>query len=486
MATYEELFNQLSSEIDLAYQQNQPFEICIKLSDLVDLYIEFAYSLMANMNYAEASESFNSAVENSNTFNRFYQEIIANKAFEANSDEQKKLADLSDGIEYNQLIGIAFSQYCLALFNNANRNPGQAASYFEQAEKSFKDLADKKGDVTNNILADYCRALRYYSEALEDFFRTSFANAKTKCQRAKIILEKVIEKDLEALKDQDEFKDFYTKRINLFKADYQAIKSYYFISDARYQFNNRNFKNASKQFANVVAEYDLSLRSYLNSPENEALRNLYSGEYYNYLGWKFLSEAEVYRESEDWENAFKGYESVRKQWEDASEYYLESAFPGVAALQEALLNASLNIDVYQAVCENEKQLKGKISDLQNEINALKDKLYNAVKPMGVTINNTQDVVTTVEQNAQFIQNIENNARQGVEEFLEILKITGLDESVKKKIEANGNEVLQSTEKGPKFLEKVKTFTKDVAEVVKNVGDIAAPLIPAVKFLSMLI
>ena len=106
--------------------------------------------------------------------------------------------------------------------------------------------------------------------------------------------------------------------------------------------------------------------------------------------------------------------------------------------------------------------------------------------MGVTINNTQDVVTTVEQNAQFIQNIENNARQGVEEFLEILKKTGLDESVKKKIEANGNEVLQSTEKGPKFLEKVKNFTKDVAEVVKNVGDIAAPLIPAVKFLSMLI
>jgi hypothetical protein len=486
MATYEELFNQLSAEIDLAYEQNQPFGICNKLSELVDLYIDFAYSLMANKQYAEASESFTSAVENTKTFQRYYQEIFEKNTFNDNPDEQKRLKDLSDEIESNQLNALAFSQYCSALFNNANRNPGLAASYFEQAEKSFKGLADKKGDFTNNILADYCRALRYFSEALENFFRTSFADAKAKCQQAKIILEKVIEKDLEPLKEQEEFKDFYDARINLFKADYQAIKSYYYISDARYQFNNRNFKNAAKQFSNVVNEFELSLRNYLNSPENESLKNLYSGEYYNYLGWKYLSEAEVYRESEDWDNAFKTYELVRKQWEDASEYYLQSAFPGVAALQEALLNASLNIDVYQAVCESEQQLKGKIADLQNEINELKDKLYNAIKPMGVTINNTQDVVTTVEQNAQFIQNIENNARQGIEEFLEILKITGLDEAIKKKIQSNGAEVLQSTEKGPKFLEKVKSFTKDVADVVKNVGDIAAPLIPAVKFLSMLI
>jgi len=486
MATYEELFNQLEAEINLAYEKNQPFEICIKLSAFVDLYLDIAFSQMKAMNYSDATVNFTSAQENAITFKNYFQEILNAKSFEDDSEELKQLKELNQGIETKMLTSIAYSHYCLALFNNINRNPGLAASYFEKAEKSFTDLAAKTEDITNNIFADYCSALKFYAEALEDFFRASFANAKTKCQRAKILLEKVIEKDLEALKEKEEYKDFYNQTINLFRSDYQAIKSYYYISDAKYQFNNRNFKNAAKQFSNVVAEFDLSLKNYLNTSGNEALINVTSGEYYNYLGWKLLAEAEVYRESEEWENAFNTYDLVKKQWEDASGYYLLSEFPGVAALQEALLNASSTIDVYQAVCENEKQLKGKIADLQNEINALKDKLYNAIKPMGVTINNTQDVVTTVEQNAQFIQNIENNARQGVEEFLELLKKSGLDETLKKKIELNGTEVLQSTEKGPKFLEKVKTFTKDVAEVIKNVGDIAAPLIPAFKFLSMLI
>jgi len=486
MATYEELFNQLNAEFNLAYEQNKPFEICTKLSELIDLHMDFAFSLMAEMQYAEASQNFIAASENADTFTQYYQQICEDKTFGDNSDELSKLKTISADIVSNQLTAVAFSQYCSALHNNTNRNPGVAAGFFEQAEKSFKELAGKNGDLTHTILAEYCRALRLYSEALENFYRASFSNAKAKCQQAKIIIEKVIEKDLEALKDLEEYKDFYTSRVNLFKADYQAIKSYYFISDARYQFNNRNFKNAAKQFSNVVNEIELSLQNYLNSPENEALRNLYSGEYYNYLGWKYLSEAEVYRESEDWDKAFQTYELVRKQWEDASEYYLHSAFPGVGALQEALINASLNIDVYQAVCENEQQLKLKIADLENEIKSLNDKLYNAIKPMGVTINNTQDVVTTVEQNAQFIQNIENNARQGIEDLLEILKATGLDDTLRQKIHDNGTKVLQSNEKGPKFLEKVKSFTKDVADVVKNVGDIAAPLIPAVKFLSMLI
>jgi hypothetical protein len=484
--TYEELFNQLESELDLAIENNQPFEICVKISETVNLYLEFAFLLMSARNYSEAVENFNSAGENAIMFNKQYQEIIDNKTFPDNSDELKKLKELFEENENYLLSAIAYSQLNSALVNNTNRNPGLAASDFEEAEKGFNNLADKTEPIANTILANYCHALKFYSQALEDFFRASFSNAKTKCQQAMVLLEKIIQKDIEPLKEKEEYKDFYSLSINRFRSDYQVIKSYYFISDAKYQFNNRNFKNAAKQFSKVVSEFDLSIKNYMNSPENESLKTITSAEYHNYLGWKYLSEAEACRESGDWNNAFNNYDLVKKQWEEASSLYLQSDFPGASALQESLLNASLTVDVYQAVCENQKESKEKIAALELEINGLKDKLFNVIKPMGVTINNTQDVVNTVEQNAQFVQNIENNARQGIEEFLEILKSSRLDESLKKKIEANGAEVLQSKEKGPKFLEKVKNFTKDVAEVIKNVGDIATPLIPAFKYLSLLI
>ncbi len=486
MATYQQLFDQVNSEISLADENHNLFEVCTKLSELNDLYFQFSYELMSELDYSNALDNFNLAYENANTFKKYYQEIVLQKTFADGSEELEKLGVLFKNNEVNQLKAIAYSNFSLALFHNINRNPGLAATHFEKADKSFQDLANKSGSITDKILANYCNALKSFAEAMEDFFRASFANAKTKCQRAKILLENIIEKELEPLKDEKQYKDFYDQSINLFKADYQTIKSYYFISDAKYQFNNRNFKNALKQFSNVVAEADLSLKNYLNSSDNENMKNLTWGEYHNYLGWQLLSEAEVFRESENWDKAFGNYELVRKEWENASSYYLLSGHPSASALQESVLNAALTVDVYQAVCENEMQLKEKISNLQNEIDELKERLFNAIKPMGIIVNNTQDVVTTVEQNAQFIQNIENNAREGVKELLGTLKDSGLDDAAKKKIETNGTEILQSKETGHKFLDKVKGFTKDVAEIIKNVGDIAGPIIPAFKFLAMLI
>src|SRR5450432_1603673 len=209
MATYEELFNQLESEIDLATENDQLPEACAKITELVNLYMDFGFDLMGAMNYSEAADNFNSAGEEIFLFRRYYQEITDNKLFEENSDELSKLKGLHHDNEVSLLTSVAYLNFCSAIFNSLNRNPGLAGNYYGKSEKSFNDLADKTGNITFNVLANYCNALTYYSEAIEDFYRASFANAKTKCQRAKILLEKVIEKDLEPLKEQEKYKDFY-------------------------------------------------------------------------------------------------------------------------------------------------------------------------------------------------------------------------------------------------------------------------------------
>ena len=486
METYEELFNRLESEIYLANKDNQPLELCSKVNELGDLHFEFGLSLMSNWNYSTAVKEFDSAGEEVFRFKNCYQEILENKIFDDNSQESEKLKTLYQVNELKLLSVFAYSHFSIAMLYNINRNPALAASYFEKAEVSFNNLADQTENVEHIVFSKYCNALKFFCEGLEYFYRAGFSNAKTKCQQAKILLGKIIETDLEQLKEIEEHKDFYNITVNLFGSDYQIIKSYYFISEAKYQFNNRNFKNAVKQFLNVVTEFEFSLNNYLSSIDNEMIINMIKGEYHHYMGWKILAEAEVYRESENWDSAFSNYEVVKNEWEEASSCYLSSGHPSAFALQETVLNTSSIIDVYQAVCENEKQLKGKISSLQKEIDELKDKLFNAIKPMGITVNNTQDVVNSLEQNAQFIQNIENNAREGIKELLEVLKASGLDESSKKKIESDGTALLESKDKGHKFLEKAKSFSKDVGEIIKNVGDIASPLLSAYKFLALLI
>lgn len=485
METYEELFIRLESEINLANENNQPLELCSKINELIDLHLKFGFSLMSEWNYSTAVKEFDSAGEELIRFKNCYQKIFDSEIFDVDSQVSEKLKTLYQENELKLLVVFAYSHFSTAMLYNINRNPALAASYFEKAEESFNILADQTDSVGHVVFSKYCNALKYFCEGLECFFRAGFSNARTKCQQAKILLGKIIETDLEQLKGKEEYMDFYNIAVSLFGSDYQTIKSYYFISEAKYQFNNRNFKSAAKQFMNVVNEFDFSLNNYLNSINNEIIVNMTKGEYHHYMGWKILAEAEVYRESESWEKAFDNYEVVKNEWEEASSFYLSSGHPSAFALQETVLNESSIIDVYQAVCENEKQLKGKISALQTEIDELKDKLFNAIKPMGIIVNNTQDVVNSLEQNTQFIQNIEKNAREGIKELLEVLKASGLDEISKKKIESEGAALLESKDKGHKFLEKAKSFTKDVGDIVKNVGDIASPLLSAYKFLALL-
>lgn len=479
MPTYLQQLATIEADIAAAANSNQVETLLEKCLEKSDLLYNAGIANVQGMAFLEASENF-AAVNNLHVEIEKYKTALK---------EEGALNETYEGLfiqlkEYN-LMCLAYYFFSMAQFNNQSRNPGIAAGYFDKAKSAFLDAHQFTGQTVWKILSTYCSGMQLFAEAMEDFYRANFSSAKTKCQRSYLILQDIINNHLNNVVDSGLDEAQQTDIRNSFKSDYQTIKSYYYVCDAKTQFNNRNFKNAAKQFAHVAEEMNVTIENYHHSLP-EPVKSLWQGEYNNYLGWKYLSEAELAREQADWGLAFTNYEEVRNRWELSSSFYVQSKLPQGVALQEYILNQALNIDVYQTQCEKEQELNEKVAKLENQINDLQERIGNAIKPMGVTINNTQEVVTTVEQNAQFIQNIEYKAKENIKELLEALKNSAIDEPVKKQIEKDGNEVLNSAEKGPKFFDKVKKFTKDTAEVVKNVGEIATPIVAAIKALSLLL
>ena len=129
----------------------------------------------------------------------------------------------------------------------------------------------------------------------------------------------------------------------------------------------------------------------------------------------------------------------------------------------------------------ERKLKQDIGELQAERRGLIERISSA----GVTVNNSVDAVAVAEQNTQIAVQVTQSVKNLLPELRAALEGAALgaeSAELEKEIAA-----LEASDEPPaSFLERAKRLTGRLADIVKNVGDAAEPLIPVIKKLAPLV
>lgn len=455
-----------------------------KMQELSNISIIYAFDCVNSLDFSSAYNyfAFTNEIEkelynyNEQNLNNLDKEKDENKSIYETI--KKSLEEIGDLINLTQ----GYANFSLGQLNRINRNPGNAIENFKEAKEIFDLIYEKKNESIFKFLSDYSHAMGIFSEGLEDFYRLNFNNAKKPFQRAKISFQNISEE----LSNIKEIEEQYAKIVDLLTNDITSCEQLYLFSDYKDQFDKGNFSLAREQAEKLCNIFHKTIEATSKDSFSKPQLNVRLGDYHFYFGYKYLAEGELFREQEKWDDSLKSYKNAKDEWENSADFYLKSGIPQAIAMQETVINSSSIVDVYIRQCKKERELKSELKKLENELNNLQRSLTEAIKPSGVVINSNQEMVSTVEQNVQIIQTIENNIRQNIEKIVEQLPNLPLDTGKREEIKNKANDILNSKEHGNQFIEKAKKFTQDISEITKNLGEIAKPILPFISALALLL
>ena len=487
MPTSQEVENLLQA-IEESSERGDLEQYFSKMRELQDLYTDQATEYLTSLNFMAASEVFKLSNEVISTMRERYIKLLDSLDEGQNDygDLHREMTETIESCEADAYFTAGFANFSLGQANKVNRNPGDAIEYFELAGKNFMYAYQKNNVGIHKILADYSNAVAIMSKAFENYFRNDFNTAKTLFKQAKIRMERVLEVIEEYAESNSKDAEVYENFGAIFGIDYRQCEILYYFSDYKDEFSKGNYTNAFDQAKKLCDIFDQKIRPSLEAlPKPAACANL--ADYHNYCAHKYWAEGEILREKEKWDESMDCYKKAKDEWENSGDMYLRSGLPQGPAMQEQLMNyASEIMGVSVRQCRRERELKTRIKDLEEEIDKWKQSLTDAVKPAGIKISNRVEAVTTVQQNIQLIQALENNVRGKIGELVTQLDKSDIGEDQKNEIKKKANEVLRSEEHGHTFLERVRKFTGDVSEIVKNIGAIAKPIAPFITALSLLL
>lgn len=460
------------------------------IEKFVSDYYNYSISERENQNF-NASYQYISAGFNlcNNTFIRLKKIIEENQNNELKNILDQKLFET----EIQMLRFNSANNFTTGLFHFSNRNPGLANQFFSESEKNSKELYNKTKDSIFAIESELSKNYKYMSEGLENTLTGDLIDARKNYQIAKIGFEDIIKK----LQHENTDENSLLKT----KIEYvcRECSNMLHIANAQYYFRSKNYRLSFENYEKLISSYKQTITDFSgidddididpdedSDPVLESLKNFYQGNYFYYTGHMNIVKGLDFQESSKWEDALESFEKVRTDWTRSTEFLLKSNIPQALTLQETLSQNEFSIDQYISSCLKDRDQLQRINELEEKVKMQQEELFNMLKPSGITVNNIQDINNTVEQNVQIVQKIEYKTRENIKELLELLKTVPLNEFDKKEIESEGKELVESKEKGVKFLDKAKSFTEKISGIIKNVGEIATPIIPIVKALALML
>ena len=476
METEAERVEELKKAIEEAQASADIDKWMAKRAELVTAYMNIGSACLGSLDFMSAHKYFvlaNEVISESLERGRMLLDSLEETKDEALKQGKILIKEGLESMETGLNLSKGFSNFCLGMANKLNRNPGGAIENFVEAKKGFDIAYQKTDDGRYRYLSDYSNALQIFSKASEDLIRGNFSNAKSSFQRAKISFENILEELPDYFKEAQE-KEELQRIQSAVKNDCANCETSYYLADAKDLFNKGNFPIAIKQYDKLCEIYSEIITAYSDSLPKPA-QNLQKGDYHNSSGFKYLAEGELFREQEKYDRALESYGKARSEWEKAATLYLKSGIPQANAMQETMINLFPITEIHIRECKKERKLTNKIKTLENEMNALVKSLAKS----GFEVHNIQEMKSTVEQNVQVIQSIENGVRRDIEKLVEQLDELPIEENKKDEIKDKAIEVINSTEHGQKFLERAKRFYKDASETLRNLGEKAKPILPFV-------
>lgn len=450
-----------------------------------NFYLEQARVLINQARFLDASALFIEAEAVNYEMKAYLQEILDILSSNGSEDQELKesIEQLKNLVSTNAEFEEAFSYFLKGQDYKLNRNPGTACDYFKQAHELFETLGSEHNKKVYNLYADYSKAMEKGSSGLESMMLGNFNAAKASFQHAQLLFGEV-EEELPPLDDNLEDQFLYQVLHQSLPIDINGCEILYCLADARDQLSHGNYSEAAKQFSVLADLYQQNIQNMEGTMISEAIMHFSVGDYYNFLGYSYLAEGEALREQERWDEALQRYAEVKDIWKKGAAAYLKSGHPQGLANQEFFINEISKLsELYVKRCKEDKDQKTQIQELKNQIQTMIDSMSKS----GFTVNNVNEVNSIIKQNVEIVQKLETNIKESIKADL----LSGLDgiplpNEKREHIRNEANKLITSNKKGNEFMEDVKVFTDDLKNIISNVGDIAKPLMPFVKAISLLI
>ena len=474
---------ELKKSIAEAQENKELYAYSDKMIELWRIYTTIGFKVLNLLDVQSSHKHFDLSAKVASDLCNQLETTLDSLDIQKDEESYREVSEMLGTTKDAHKYSIAFTNYTLGMLFRLNGNNEQAIEAFKKSKKEFKLLYQTTNKGMFDFFSDYSNALQLISEANESFTRGNYGRAKSLFQRTKITLEDILDAiPVYFSSGNTEFTKIPELIFNI-KIDCKLCETLYCSSDAKDLFDRGNFSLAREQYAKlckILSETIGLLPDYYPKPA----KNLQLGDFHFFSGSKFLTDGEVFREEGKWDNSLEAYKKTRKEWEKSSTFYLRSGLPKAVAMHETMINLSPTIEIFARQCKREMDLNKKIVELESELNGFKKSLSDAFKQSGVTVNTRAQIESSVEQNVQFNQSIEVGIRRYIKELVEEVKKLPIDNRKKDPIIEKATEVLSSKEKGQKLIERVKSFTTDVANIVKNLGEIAEPILPFIKALSI--
>lgn len=398
--------------------------------------------------------------------------------------DEKERNDFLSYLNDNSLETNAFLQYCTGSINLQKGNNIDAIENFNEASNLFGKLYEKTEDNFLKLFKSYSDFFSLTSQANDYTFWRKYGDAIVNHDQAIGLLENLLESDF--AKDLDiKTKEtlFRSMKIELNNAIF--TKNYFRFIDYFYKDEFEEASESAENGFNAMEELENELNQIEipNTITNMLRANIKFSE-----AIKDISQGELCREKEKWEQAEEFYRSANNHLDESVHYLGRSTLTKSQKTQGIYSSISSFIQLCKLRLKREKRLKDKIHEIENENKVLKvfqnDLIHDlkAVSGISVNIENKNEAKSTLQQNINFITKMENNARDNLKKLLpELNKIQSTKDAEKiNQIKNDTEDLINTEEHGQSFFEKFKVFANNLKKTTKEVGETAAPILPIVE------
>jgi hypothetical protein len=198
------------------------------------------------------------------------------------------------------------------------------------------------------------------------------------------------------------------------------------------------------------------------------------------------AEAEVGLEAERWDQASQHATRAQDYLNEAAAHSLRMNSPLARPLQERYLNDSFNYGIqFRRRLEREREAKIQLSRLRSEIKDLYDSLRAALAPAGITVTNQAEVVSSVTQQVDIVNQLEVGIRENLAALPTALEASNLPPGEAQQLATEASELAASTDSGESFFSRVGRFASRLASAAEKVGEVTGPVIAILQALQVL-
>lgn len=355
----------------------------------------------------------------------------------------------------------------------------KASEDFRSAQSLYRTLQQADADPQETdlwrVLHDYVGALAHMATGIRESLRLNYHGAASAFQRATTGMKAILEERPKPGGGED------TGELATFLAwiERELVGcNISYLTASYYEERTRGDYQAAVGYSEEFCQLSQALLD--EAPSDPPwYRPLIENQLHLRLADLEFAKGQLSMQQEQWDEALASFERAGSQFQKAAESMLRTQLPQSVAGQETALNQASAMEIWRRQCKGERLRSQRAKRVEQDLEWFKSAVADTLAKSGGEVNIYSQAVATVEANMRQ----ETSLREAAQELLEALPSTRLDLGTQREIAGLVEQLVDAPERGPHFIDKAKAVTGKVADIVRNMSEIAGPLIPIIQKLA---